>query len=77
MPGKLNLNEEFTAKKNVHADIPKKPFTDSEGAMSNNPTVQVSNLSSGKGDKEEKETTRMGPITFGVNPQFEETSMST
>ncbi len=60
MPGRLHLDEDFTAEENVHADIPKKPITDSEGATSNNLTMQVNNLLSGKGDKEEKETTRMG-----------------
>jgi hypothetical protein len=34
--------------------------------------MQANNLSSGKGDKEEKETTRMGPLTFNVNPKLEE-----
>ncbi len=72
MPGRLHLDEEFTAKENVHANIPKKPITDSEGAMSNNLTVQASNFLSGKGDKEEKQTTRMGPLTFDVNPKLEE-----
>jgi hypothetical protein len=72
MPGRLHLDEEFTAKENIHANIPKKPITDSEGATSNDLTVQASNLLSGKGDKEEKETTRMGPLTFDVNPKLEE-----
>ncbi len=72
MPGQLYLDEEFTTKENVHADIPKKPITDSEGAMSDNLTVQASKLLSGKGDKEEKQTTRMGPLTFDVNPKLEE-----
>jgi hypothetical protein len=72
MPGRLHLHEEFTAEENVHANIPKKPITDSEGATSNDPTVQASNLSSGKGDKEEKETTRIGPLTFDVNPELED-----
>jgi hypothetical protein len=72
MPGRLHLDKEFTAEENVHANIPKKPITDSEGATSDNLTVQVSNLSSGKGDKEEKETTRMGTLTFDVNPELEE-----
>ncbi len=72
MPGQLHLDEDFTAEENVHADIPKKPITDSEGATSNDLTMQENNLSSGKGDKEEKETTRMGPITFEVNPELEE-----
>ncbi len=72
MPGRLHLDEDFTAKENDHADIPKKPIRDSEGATSNNLTVQANNLSSGKGDKEEKETTRMGPLTFNVNPELEE-----
>ncbi len=34
--------------------------------------MQASNLSSEKGDKEEKETTRMGLLTFDVNPELEE-----
>jgi hypothetical protein len=72
MPGRLHLDKEFTAKENVHANIPKKPITDSEGARSGDLTVQASNLSSGKGDKEEKETTRLGPLTFNVNPKLEE-----
>ncbi len=72
MPGRLHLDEEFNAEENVHADIPKKPITDCEGATSNDLTVQASNLSSGKGDKEEKETTRMGPLTFDVNLKLEE-----
>ncbi len=40
--------------------------------MSNELTVQVSNLSSEKGDKDEKETTRMGLLTFDVNLELEE-----
>jgi hypothetical protein len=72
MPGRLHLDEDFTAEENVHAGIPKKPITDSEGATSNDLTVQANNLLSGKGDKEEKETTRMGPLTFDVNPELEE-----
>jgi hypothetical protein len=40
--------------------------------MSNNLTVRANNLPSGKGDKEEKETTRMGPLTFDINPELEE-----
>ncbi len=72
MPGRLHLDKDFTAKENVHADILKKPIMDSEGATSNNLTVQVNNLSSGKGDKEEKEVTRMGLLTFDVNPELEE-----
>jgi hypothetical protein len=54
-----------------HANIPKKPITDSEGATRDDLTVQASNLLSGKGDKEEKETTRMGPLTFDVNHMLE------
>ncbi len=72
MPGQLHLNKEFTAKESVHTSILKKPLTASEGAMSVNLTVQASNLSSEKGDKEEKQTTRMGPLTFDVNPELEE-----
>jgi hypothetical protein len=34
--------------------------------------VQVSILWSEKGDKKEKQTTRMGPLTFNVNPKLEE-----
>jgi hypothetical protein len=40
--------------------------------MSNDLTVQANNLSSEKGDKEEKQTTRMGPLTFEVNPELED-----
>jgi hypothetical protein len=72
MPSQLHLDEDFTAKENVHADIPKKPITDSEGATSDDLTMQANNLLSGKGDKEEKETTRMGTLTFNVNPELEE-----
>ncbi len=72
MPGQLHLNKEFIPKENVHANIPKKHITDSEGATSDNLTVQASNLSSGKVDKEEKESTRMGPLTFDVNHELEE-----
>jgi hypothetical protein len=72
MPGRLHLDKGFIVEENVHANILKKPLTDSEGATSNDLTVQASNLSSGKGDKEEKQTTRMGPLTFNVNPKLEE-----
>ncbi len=72
VPGQLHLDEDFTAKENVHTNILKKPLMDSEGAMSNNLTVQASNLLSEKGDKEEKQTTRMGPLTFNVNPKLKE-----
>ncbi len=72
MPGQLHLDKEFTAKENLHADIPKKPITDSEGATSDDLTMYASNLSSGKRGKEEKETTRMGLLTFNVNSKLEE-----
>jgi hypothetical protein len=73
MPGQLHLNKEFTAKENVHTGILKKPLTASEGrATSNDLTVKASNLLSVKGDKEEKQTTRMGPLTFDVNPKLKE-----
>ncbi len=72
MPGQLHHNKEFTAKKNVHTSILKKPRTASEGATSNDLTVQASNLLSEKGDKEEKQTARMGPLTFNVNSELEE-----
>jgi hypothetical protein len=48
MPGRLHLKKEFTAKENVHADILKKPHFSSEGATSDNVTLQASNLSSEK-----------------------------
>jgi hypothetical protein len=72
MPGRLHLDKEFTAEENVHTNILKKPLTDSESATSNNLTVQASNLSSEMGDKEEKQTMRIGPLTFNVNPELEE-----
>jgi hypothetical protein len=34
--------------------------------------MQANNLLSEKGDKEEKQTTRMGPLTFAINPELEE-----
>jgi hypothetical protein len=40
--------------------------------MSNNVTVKASNLSSEKKSKEEKQTTRMRPLTFDMNPKLEE-----
>ncbi len=72
MLGRLHLDKKITAKENVHADILKKPLTDSEGATSNDLTVQASNLSSEKGDKKEKQTMRMGPLTFNINPKLKE-----
>jgi hypothetical protein len=72
MPGQLYLDKEFTAKENNHTGICKKPLTASEGATSNDITVQASNLLSEKGNKEEKQTTRMGPLTFDVNPELKE-----
>ncbi len=72
MPGQLHLDKEFTAKENVHADIFKKQPLVSDGVMSNNVTVQASNLLSEKEDKEEKQTTTMGPLTFNINPKLKE-----
>jgi hypothetical protein len=72
MPGQLHHNNEFTAKEKMHANILKKPSLVSEGATSDNITVQASNLSSEKEDKEEKQTTRMGPLTFDINPKLKE-----
>jgi hypothetical protein len=71
IPGQLHLDKEFMAKENVHANILKKPPLASEGAMSNNVTVQESNFSSEKKSKEEKQTTRMGLLTFDMNPELE------
>jgi hypothetical protein len=71
-PGQLHLNKEFTAKENMHAKILKKPPSVSEGATSNDVTVQASNLLSEKEDKEERQTMRMGPLTFNINPKLEE-----
>jgi hypothetical protein len=56
------------AKENVHANILKKPPLASEGATSNNVMVQASYLSSEKESNEKKQTTRIGPLTFNVNP---------
>ncbi len=72
MPSQLHLHKEFTPKENVHANILKKPITDSEGATSNNLTMQANNLSSEKGVKVENQTTRMGPLTFEINPELED-----
>jgi hypothetical protein len=67
MPGQLHLNKEFMAEENVHTNILKKPPLASEGATSDNITVEASNLSSEKESKEEKQTTRMGPLTFDAS----------
>ncbi len=56
----------------MHANILKKPPLVSEGATSNNVMVQASNLTSEKEDMEEKQTTRMGPLTFNINSELEE-----
>jgi hypothetical protein len=72
MPSQLHLDKEFTAKENVHTGILKKPLTASEGATSNDLTVQASNLLSVKGNKEEKQTTRIGLLTFEINPELKE-----
>jgi hypothetical protein len=40
--------------------------------MSNNIMVQASNLSSEKDHKKGKQTTRMGPLTFDINPKLED-----
>jgi hypothetical protein len=72
MPDQLHHNKEYTAKENVHTGILKKPPTASEGAMSNNLTLQASNLLSEKGDKVETRTIRMGPLVFDVNLKLKE-----
>ncbi len=71
MPGQLHLNKEFMVEEKVHTNILKKPPLASERATSNDIMVQAS-LSSEKKSKEEKQTTRMGPLTFDVNPKLEE-----
>jgi hypothetical protein len=72
MPHQFHLDEEFTAEENLHADIQKKTPSASEGASSNNVTVQASNLLSEKESETETKTTRMGPLNFNLNPQVEE-----
>jgi hypothetical protein len=44
----------------------------SKGAKKNNGMVQTSNFSSEKESKTEMQMTRVGPLTFNVNPQLEE-----
>jgi hypothetical protein len=73
VPGHLQLDEEFAADGNVHANIQKKAPLASEGVTSDIVTVEASNLSSEK-EKESKmetQTTRMGPLTLDLNPQLE------
>jgi hypothetical protein len=72
MLGQLHLDKEFTTEEKVHTNILKKPPLALEGATSNDITVQASNLSSKKEDKEEKQTTRMGSLTFDINPKLKE-----
>ncbi len=69
---RLHLDKEFMGEKNVHANILKKPPLASEGATSSNLMVQASNLLSEKESKEEKQTTRMGPLTLDLNPTLKE-----
>jgi hypothetical protein len=73
MPAPLQLDEEFVVEENVHTNIQKKVPLVSEGVTSGNVMVEASNLSSEK-EKESKtkmQTTRMGPLTFDLNPQLE------
>jgi hypothetical protein len=72
MPGRLHLDKEFATKENVHANIHKKPPSASEGAENEDVTIQTSNLLSEKESEEEKHTTRMGPLTFNINPKLKE-----
>jgi hypothetical protein len=72
MPGQLHLDVEFTEEENLHTNIQKKAPSASEGAKSNDVMVQASNLSSEKESKMETQTTRMGPLTFDLDPQLEE-----
>jgi hypothetical protein len=72
MPSRLHLNKEFTAKENVHVNIHKKSPLASEGAENDNVTIQTSNFSSKKESVEERQTTRMEPLTFDVNPKLKE-----
>jgi hypothetical protein len=44
MCGQLHLDKDFTAEENVHANIPKKPITDSEGATSDDLTMQAKKI---------------------------------
>ncbi len=74
MPGHLQLDKEFVAEENVHADIQKKALLVSEGVPSNNTMVEASYLSSEK-EKEsltKTQITRMGALTFDLSPQLEE-----
>ncbi len=57
---------------NVHANIQKKTPPVSEGVTSDNVMVEASNLLSEKESKTETQTTRMGPLTFDLDPQLEE-----
>jgi hypothetical protein len=72
MPSQLYLDKEFMAEENVHTNILKKPPSASEGATSNGVLVQASNLSSEREDKKKKQTKRMGPLTFDINPELKE-----
>jgi hypothetical protein len=68
IPDRLHLDKEFTAEENVHANVHKKPPSASEGAENDNVMIQTSNLLSEKESEEERQTTRMGPLTFDINP---------
>ncbi len=72
MPDRLQLDEEFVVEENVHTDIQKRAPSASEGVTSKDVMEEASNLSSERKSKMETQTTRMGPLTFDLNPQLEE-----
>jgi hypothetical protein len=77
MPGRLHHNKKITAKENLHADILKKPLTDSEGATSNDLTVQASNLSSERETRKRHKQQGWGHSPSMLIPSSRKTSTST
>jgi hypothetical protein len=55
---------------NIYVNIQKKAPSFSEEVTSNNITVGVSILLSENESKTAMQTTRMGPLTFNLNPQL-------
>ncbi len=56
----------------MHANIQKKASSASEEATSKDVTVQPSNLLLERESKTEMQMTRMGPLTFDLNPHLKE-----
>jgi hypothetical protein len=69
--GQLQIDNNFVAEENVHADIQKKAPLFSDGVTSNKAMVEASNLSSEQEREAVTQPTRMGPLIFDLNPHLD------